>query len=97
MRLGEFTDPKDYAAIVYDIEDLVNQLERIWPRDDLTFVLDLTEPQAPKAQSNGRRVSGIQRRSRHAASQRSCTQFGLAQSLTHDLADDCGHARPRIR
>ncbi len=44
MRLSEFTDPENYAAIVADIEDLINPLERNWPHDDPTYILDFMKP-----------------------------------------------------
>jgi hypothetical protein len=45
MRLKEFADPKDHAAIIVNIEDLVDQLRRIWPDDDLSFVLEFINSQ----------------------------------------------------
>ena len=48
MRLSEFTDPKGYAEIVADIEDLPNKPERIWPHDGSTFILDFMKPQGQR-------------------------------------------------
>jgi hypothetical protein len=40
MRLKEIVNPEDFAKLVFDVEELVSNIERVWRNDDLEFVLD---------------------------------------------------------
>jgi len=40
MRLNEIVNPEGFAKLVSDVEKLVSNIERIWPADDLAYVLD---------------------------------------------------------
>lgn len=41
MRFHEFADPKPYTLSADDAANLLKQLERIWPHDDVAFVLGI--------------------------------------------------------
>jgi len=40
MRLNEIASPEDFAKLISDAEDLVRYIDRLWPGDDFTIVLD---------------------------------------------------------
>jgi hypothetical protein len=47
MRFCEFADPKPYTLSADDATDFVERLERIWPHEDVAFVLGIKrQPQA---------------------------------------------------
>jgi hypothetical protein len=41
MRFHEFADPKPYTLSADDAADFIKQLERIWPQEDVAFVIGI--------------------------------------------------------
>ena len=41
MRFREFADPKPYIVSPDDATDFLKQLEKIWPQEDVAFVLGI--------------------------------------------------------
>ena len=62
MRLKDFADRKPYTVSVDDTSDFLDQLERIWSKNDVAFLLGIKKPK-PKdtssLQSRQRRTSAL--------------------------------------
>jgi hypothetical protein len=52
MRLNDFADPSDYIPTIANVEDLVRQLGKSWPHDDLELVLGVTKPATEREEVN---------------------------------------------
>ena len=56
MRFNEFADPRPYTLSADDATDFVERLERIWPHEDVAFVLGIKrQPQARGMKDQDRR------------------------------------------
>ena len=62
MHLNNFADPKPYTVSVDDVSDFLDQLERVWSKNDVAFLLGIKRPKpmdASSPQSRQRRSSAL--------------------------------------